>query len=134
MSSLTRILTATAIALLVLVPIAAEDTDAEGIAKVYFINADNKCIAQVYLVPGEPIGGANIPYHGDYMEWYDEHGVRVYGPNTFSAGDHIVRAYPSDDPPGTSEDGPDRTTVMFAVTWIAIAAVAGLSIYLYRRR
>ena len=79
--------------------IPAEVSDADTPARLYFFDADNVCIMEVVLLPGEPLNNDDIPWHGSYKEWYDDDALRVYGGRTFDAGDHIIRAYDINNPP-----------------------------------
>lgn len=82
-----------------------DGAEAEGPAEVYFFDADNVCIGQVYLIPGEPIKDTDIPWHGSYKEWYDEDARRIYAGVTFDAGPHTVRACDIYNPPTPQKSG-----------------------------
>ena len=110
------------LAMAVLVPI--QGADAETPARLYFFNDDNECIAEVILIPGEPLDGADIPWHGSYKEWYDDGAERVYAGRTFDSGDYIIRAYDTNHPPKLVQQEHDYTVVIIASTVIVISVVA----------
>lgn len=97
-----------------------DGADADEPASLYFFD-DGECIAQIYLLPGEPLDGSDIPWHGSYKEWYDDQGERVYGGRTFTAGEHIIKTYDIDHPP--SKKSPPSTETSTEIPWGVIATV-----------
>ena len=115
----------------ILSPILMDDTSAadDDPAFVYFFDKDGYCVAEVHLLPGTPIRAEDIPWHGAYLDWYDEDevhidGRRVYQGVTFSSGTHIVRALPS--PPTPSGDS--GTSIDLGMIALVIAVVDLLAI------
>ena len=126
------IITILAVILLVAVIVPADSSDADTPARLYFFDADNVCIAEIILMPGEPLNGADVPYHGSYKAWYDDHGNFVNGGMTFSSGDHIIKAYDIDNPPEKVVDkGPDYSIPI--LVGIIVVAV-GVIVYLFIKR
>lgn len=118
--------------------IPAEGTDADGVAEVYFFDADNVCIGQVYLIPGEPIKDTDIPWHGSYKEWYDEDARKIYAGVTFEAGPHTVRACDIYNPPTPSQKsegggGLSTETIALIISG-AVAITSTAAIVLIMRR
>ena len=130
------IITILAVIILAVVIIPAEDTEADTPARLYFFNADNVCIAEIILMPGEPLNPVDVPYHGSYKAWYDDRGNHVNGGTTFSSGDHIIKAYDRDNPPpkrtgDESAKAIDYPIIILACAVLCLGALVG---YLYIKR
>lgn len=116
-----------------------DGAEAEGPAEVYFFDADNVCIGQVYLIPGEPIKDTDIPWHGSYKEWYDEDARRIYAGVTFDAGPHTVKAcdiYNPPTPPQKSGGGGGLSTETIALIIsgaVALVAISALILAVKKR-
>lgn len=118
------IITILAVIILTATIVTAPGTDADTPARLYFFDADNVCIAEIILMPGEPLNPVDVPYHGSYKAWYDDHGNHVNGGTTFSSGDHIIKAYDRDHPPEKVVDkGPDYTIIIPVVILVATLGV-----------
>ena len=114
-----------------------DGAEAEGPAEIYFFDADNVCIGQVYLIPGEPIKDTDIPWHGSYKEWYDEDARRICAGLTFEAGPHTVKAYDVDNPPTPpepSKSGPPWDIIILLIILGAAVAVIVVTLFRYMRR
>ena len=131
-SSLLAIL---AIAIVAMAVIPIQESDADTPTRLYFFDDDDRCIAEVILMPGEPLSGADVPYHGDNKLWYDDTGRVVYGGTMFESGDYIIKAY--DDAhapvPKEADDGPDYDIIAIAGV-IAVLAAMVLAYCLIKRR
>lgn len=116
--------------LAILSPIVIADlSDAEEPAQVYFFDKDGVCIAQVYLLPGEPIKHDDIPWHGDYLDWYDmEDGKRVYNGVTFTSGIHTVRALSAAPTPEAHQDPIDLGMIALIIAVVDLLAIGYLII------
>ena len=114
----------------VIIPI--HGTDADTPARLYFFNTDNECIAEVILIPGEPLDGADIPFIA-YKEWYDDDAQKVFAGRAFDSGDYIIRPYDAGNPPTkpSTDNSPDYTVPIIAgaVILVAIGAVACFFIF-----
>lgn len=100
-------------------------SDASSPARLYFFDDTNECIAEVILLPGEPLNSGDIPWHGDNKDWYDEDAVRVYPGRAFDAGDHIIKAYDTSSPPvkPSEPESIDLTPMTIAVAGILLASL-----------
>jgi len=136
MRSLKIIITVAAIIAMLTIPMAG--SDAETPAKLYFFDADNVCVAEVVLLPGEPLNNDDIPWHGAYKEWYDEDAERVYAGRTFSSGDHIIKAYDISNPPtkpnGGNGGGLSTDTIALIISGaVALVAISALILAVKKR-
>ena len=106
-----------------LIPI--QGSDAETPVRLYFFDENNDCIAEIILIPGEPLNGADMPWHGTNKEWYDDGGERVYGNRTFESGDYIIKAYTNPPVKPTDPSGNDglSDTIIIAITIISMVGI-----------
>ena len=135
MRSLTISMLAVIITAVAIMPM-IDGAEAEGPAEVYFFDADNVCIGQVYLIPGEPIKDTDIPWHGTAKEWYDEDARRIYAGVTFEAGPHTVRACDIYNPPTPSQKSGGLSTETIALIIsgaVALVAISALILAVKKR-
>ena len=122
----------------ILSPILMDGTSAadDNPAFVYFFDKDGYCVAEVHLMPGTPIRAEDIPWHGNYLDWYDENeihedGRRVYQGVTFTSGTHIVRALSAAPTPEAHQDPIDLGMIALVIAVVDLLAIGYLII---RRR
>lgn len=120
------LMTILAIAVISLAVIPIQGADADTPARLYFFDADNECIAEVILIPGERLNGDDIPWHGSNKEWYDDDAQKVYSGRTFESGDHIIRAYDIDHPPTPPKSDNGPSPLLIGASVVLVAAVIAL--------
>ena len=116
-----------AIVILVSVIVPIQGSEADTPTRLYFFNADNECIAEVILIPGEPLQTEDIPACKVGYAWYDDNANIVHYGSTFGSGDYIIRAYDHNNPPSPPER--DYTIIAIAGTAIVVSLIA-LAAYL----
>lgn len=126
-----------AISVMIFAVIPIQESDADAPVRLYFFDDDDKCIAEVVLMPGEPLNSADMPYHGNYKKWYDDTGRIVNGGSTFESGDYIIKAY--DDAhapvrPQTEIDNGPHYNIPVIAGVIAVLAAMVLAYCLIKRR
>lgn len=107
-------------------------------AFIYFYDKDGYCVGEVSLMPGTPIRAEDIPWHGAYLDWYDEDevhidGRRVYQGVTFSSGTHIVRALSSPPTPSGDSGGSSVDLAVIALV-VGIIDAVGIGYLIIRRK
>lgn len=130
------IIAVTAVTILVLLMMTIPGAEADTPARLYFFDADNICIAEITLLPGEPLNPVDVPDHGSYKAWYDDHGIHVNGGRTFSSGDYIIKPYDIDNPPPKRTDEEPAKAIDYPIIILACAVLClgALVGYLYIKR
>jgi hypothetical protein len=119
---------------LISMPLIIESSDADGVVELYFFDKDGVCVAQVYLLPDEPLKAADVPPHSS-GNWYAEDGTYVHAGVKFSSGVHtIVEATSWSTHTGPRPLIPPLVSTDVLALIIAVIDLVGIGYLILRRK
>ena len=125
-----------AVSVMIFAVIPIQESDADTPARLYFFDENDKFVAEVILMPGQPIYWVDMPEHSIDTQWYDDEGGLVGAGCTFEAGDHIIKAYDKEhapQKPSEIDNGPHYNIPVIAGV-IAVLAAMVLAYCIIKRR